>query len=235
MCARGAIALFVKTPGLSPVKTRLAKELGVDAAEVFHRSAAWAVSAVIYSATQQTALDGYYAVAEQTALTHGLWQAMPTLWQGEGGLGERMSTVYQELLKQYDFVLLVGADVPQMTADQLLNAASWFIHDGQARFVFGPSLDGGFWLFGGNHSLPLSVWTDVTYSVADTGTQFLGKIEPLGQVQLIASLRDVDEPADLAALYEALQHLESPVNEQISLMNFLESLLHCQSININSV
>ena len=36
----GAIAVFVKTPGLSPVKTRLAAKLGKATAEAFHLASA---------------------------------------------------------------------------------------------------------------------------------------------------------------------------------------------------
>ncbi len=124
----GAIAVFVKTPGLSPVKTRLAKSLTTDIAEAFHwAAAARAVSASIKAAGTQTAVQGYYAVAEKNALHHSAWQDLPRLWQGGGGLGERMRQVYQALLAQHDFVLLVGADIPQMTAQQLSQAASWLL------------------------------------------------------------------------------------------------------------
>jgi len=224
MTMYGAIALFVKTPGLSPVKTRLAKELGVEAAESFHLAAARAVAAVINASAKQAALQGVYAVAEQSALADDLWQDLPCLWQGEGGLGERMSLVYETLLKQYDFVILVGADIPQMTVKHLLKAGDWLARDEHARFAFGPSVDGGFWLFGGNCSLSHNLWTDITYSVADTGQQFLNKINVLGEVQTIASLQDVDELQDLMHLHESLRLLSDPMPEQLELIRFLETL-----------
>jgi len=224
MTMYGAIALFVKTPGISPVKTRLAKELGVEAAESFHLAAARAVAAVINASAKQAALQGVYAVAEQSALADDLWQDLPCLWQGEGGLGERMSLVYETLLKQYDFVILVGADIPQMTVTHLLKATDWLARDEHARFAFGPSVDGGFWLFGGNCSLPHNLWADVTYSVADTGQQFLNKIDSLGEVQTITLLQDVDELQDLIHLHESLRLLSDPMPEQLELIRFLESL-----------
>ena len=45
-----AVAIFVKTPGLSPLKTRLAKGIGSALATEFHRRAAAAVSAVARAA-----------------------------------------------------------------------------------------------------------------------------------------------------------------------------------------
>lgn len=232
MSMTGAIALFVKTPGLSPVKTRLAETLTAQIAESFHLSAASAISASIRAASKQAPLHGYYAIAEECALSHVAWQEMPCLWQGEGGLGERMRHVYQSLLSQHDFVILIGADIPQMTAQQLMHASEWLAHDNQARFSFGPSFDGGFWLFGGNCLVPATMWTEVAYSIADTGAQFLRKIEPLGEVQYLPSLRDVDEPCDLVLLHETLQGMSYLLPEQHELLHFLGTLprslfLHC--------
>ncbi len=221
----GAIALFVKTPGLSPVKTRLAETLNVQIAESFHLSAARAASANIMAASQQAPLHGYYAIAEESALAI-------VAWQGEGGLGERMGHVYQSLLTQHDFVILVGADIPQMTAQQLMHASEWLANDHQARFSFGPSFDGGFWLFGGNCLVPATMWTEVAYSVADTGAQFLRKVGRLGDVQHLPPLRDVDELCDLVLLHETLQGMPCLLPEQHELLHFLEKLprslfLHC--------
>jgi len=220
----GAIAVFVKTPGLSPVKTRLATQLGKETAEAFHLASAQSVVSVIQELSQLTDIKCYYAVAEQAALTHDYWQDLPCLWQGEGGLGERMAHIYQALLVEHDFVILVGADIPQMTAAELLGASSWLPHDEQARLVFAPSFDGGFWAFGGNCNIPLIAWTDVTYSEADTGTQFFNKIDQLGDIMTLTRLRDVDEVCDLLPLRDALLNLTEPLPEQYELIRFLDVL-----------
>ena len=81
----GAIALFVKTPGLSPVKTRLAVKLGTDAAEAFHLASAQAVKAVATAASQLADIQCYYAVAEAQAVHHADWQDLPCLWQISSG------------------------------------------------------------------------------------------------------------------------------------------------------
>ena len=80
----GAIAVFVKTPGLSPVKTRLASQLGKETAEAFHLAAAQSVSSVVQQLSKLADIQSYYAVAEQVALNHNYWQDLPCVWQGEG-------------------------------------------------------------------------------------------------------------------------------------------------------
>jgi len=220
----GAIAVFVKTPGLSPVKTRLAVKLGHKNAEAFHLAASRSVSSVLQDLSTLDDIQSYYAVAEESALKHDFWQDLPCLWQGEGGLGERMAHIYQTLLSKHDFVILVGADIPQMTAKELLLASAWLPHNEQARLVFGPSDDGGFWLFGGNCKIPDSIWTEVIYSQADTGDQFFNKIDQVGEVKTLAPLCDVDEVCDLITLHKALTELPAPSSSQLELIHFLDAL-----------
>lgn len=221
----GAIAVLVKTPGLSPVKTRLAVKLGQENAENFHLAASRSVSSTVQALSKLDDINSYYAVAEESALTHNFWQDLPCLWQGEGGLGERMAHIYQTLLAKHDFVMLVGADIPQMTARELLAASAWLPHNEQARLVYGPSVDGGFWLFGGNCKIPHAAWTDVIYSQPDTGAQFFNKVEKVGDIKTFSSLRDVDEVEDLVPLREALLNLTTPSLAQQELLHFLDALL----------
>ncbi len=219
----GAIAIFVKTPGYSPLKTRLAVQLGQTLAETFHLKSAHAVSAVVQAANHHGLLECYYAVAEQAALQHHYWIALPCLWQGQGGLGERMALIYQTLLNKHEFVILVGADSPQMTVD-VLSIASSSLFTKPDHMVFGPSVDGGFWLFGGNCTISPEAWINVKYSAADTGAQFLKNVQCYGNVTTIKKLIDVDEPTDLPVLQQALQALPNPLAEQLELMRFLERL-----------
>lgn len=222
----GAVAIFVKTPGLSPVKTRLAVEIGEQAAESFHLASARVVAAVVQQAARvndKTVLC-YYAVAEQSAMQHQHWRNLPCVWQGEGGLGQRMATVYQLLLSRHDFVILVGADSPQMTVDELNTAFACLFSSQNNTMVFGPSVDGGFWLFGGNCDVPLSTWTGITYSAPVTGRQFLGKIKQAGCVHMLTTLLDVDRPEDIPLLAQTFSNITDPLPEQTALMKLLESI-----------
>jgi rSAM/selenodomain-associated transferase 1 len=225
MYNNGAIAVFVKTPGLSPVKTRLAVHIGQQKAEAFHLASARSVSSVVKVLGEQRALKSYYAVAEKEAVSHPFWQDLPCVWQGEGGLGERMALIYDTLLATHDFVILVGADIPQMTSAELLKAVDWLSASKSNQLAFAPSVDGGFWLFGGNCAIPHSVWTEVAYSQAETGSQFLNRINKIGDVKILASLRDVDELDDLIALHQTLLDLPILQPEQRVLIQFLRGLI----------
>jgi uncharacterized protein len=217
------LAIFVKTPGHSPLKTRLARGIGASAAERFHRLAAAAVA----EAQARTALPAstvYWAVAEAEAMDAPLWRDLPRLAQGDGGLGARMHRVYDRLRARHGAAVLIGADAPQLQAADLQTA--WqALQTGDT--VIGPSADGGFWLFGGHVTLPDAAWTTTPWSQADTRARFLDAIgsDPLfGTVATLRTLRDVDEREDLPALLDALTALPSPTPAQSVLADWLRRL-----------
>lgn len=208
-----AVAIFVKTPGLSPVKTRLAAGIGAEAARAFHLAAAAAVASVVRQCHPE--LVPSWAVAEPDT-SH--WDGFPTLWQGEGGLGERMQSVYARLLARHGRVLLIGADAPQITPTSLL-AASRSLND--TPYVLGPAQDGGFWLFGGRLPVPSAVWTGTPYSAPRTCAMFAQGLRRHGQISFVDEFADTDRPEDLPPLRASLRALAHPTPEQTALAVWL--------------
>lgn len=200
----GAVAIFVKTPGLSPVKTRLGRVIGSRAAEEFYAlsvEATHEVSAEAIRRASSASLDltAYWAIAESAGTFHHMWHQFGNIFQGNGELGERLSNVYGELLDKHGFVLLIGADCPQMPWQYMIEAAS-FLRDGANRFVIGPAIDGGFCLFGGNAPLSEELWTRVPYSQSDTAVELMQGINALGDIRELLPLVDIDTIDDLRYL-----------------------------------
>lgn len=214
------LAIFVKTPGYSALKTRLAKRIGHDAAQAFHRLAADAVAAVARAANKPlTGLVPAWAVAEQSALDDPAWAALPRIAQGDGDLGARMQSVTEELCERHDGALLLGADTPQIRVEDLIAAVRALeVH----QHVIGPSADGGFWLFGTRRPVPASAWTTTPWSSHDTAERF---ISALGSQRIarLRSLRDADTADDLPPLLAALDELPDPLPEQRRLADWLRN------------
>lgn len=201
---RGAIAIFVKTPGLSPIKTRLGRVIGTSAAEEFYALSVEATQEVCTEAMRRASsvsldLTAYWAVAEPTDAFHHVWHQFGNIFQGNGGLGERLARVYSELLRKHDFVILIGADCPQMPWQYLIEAAS-ILRDVENRFVIGPAKDGGFYLFGGNAPLSEELWSRVPYSQSNTSVELMREIQALGEIRTLLSLVDIDTIDDLRRL-----------------------------------
>lgn len=230
---RPGLALFVKTPARSPVKTRLWPAIGREAAEALYLDCAAAGADIARSLHGAGLVHAYWAVAEAEApigangdeegRQANPWPELPCLSQGDGGLGERMATVYHELLARHGAALLIGTDVPQMPATAIAEACAVLV-DGLADLVIGPSDDGGFWLVGGRIALPRSTWTVPRYSTGDAAADFLAAL-PVGlRVHHLLRLRDLDEAGDLAVVAAALREMPTPTPAQLRALHRLDLL-----------
>ena len=206
-----ALAIFVKTPGLSPVKTRLAAVIGVDHAIRFHTLAAMATADVVRSCEPD--LVPYWAVAEASEEIGVAWPGFAQVAQGDGDLGARLHHVYGALQRRHGGVLLIGADTPQLTPELLRHAVET-LNDNKYPFVLGPAIDGGFWLFGGRQPVSLSVWNAVQYSGSGTAGELRDALEAHGAIATLPELRDVDDVEDMRSLAESLRALRDPLPAQ---------------------
>jgi len=211
------LAIFVKTPGYSPIKTRLAAITGKAFAEDWHQRAADCIAAVVKDCV---AITPYWAVAEDAALAAGRWPGLPALAQGEGGLGERMARVHEQLLRTHRSSILIGADTPAISADLLDEAACWLDHD-EPRLVIGPASDGGFWLFGANRPLPLPAWNAPVYGGTEVYRVLHAAMQDQGEWRELPTRDDLDRFEDLLPLIQQLAALPSPRPEQSSLLAWL--------------
>ncbi len=212
--ADAAVAVWVKTPGRSPVKTRLAATVGRARAEAFYRLAVRAVDGVVRAAvdTLGGTLVPYWAVAEPEPEAAAEWRGFATVGQGAGGLGERQALVYDVLQRRHGCVLFVGTDSPQLDPALLVEAARCLTpggggvgaDGGGASFAVGPAEDGGYYLFGGRRPLPRRVWTEVPYSDPGTLAALRPRLAAYGAVATLPTLFDVDTEAELARLGGAL-------------------------------
>ncbi|PIV32480.1 MAG: hypothetical protein COS34_12910 [Lysobacterales bacterium CG02_land_8_20_14_3_00_62_12] len=219
----GGLAIFVKTPGHSALKTRLAAGIGGSAATGWYQAAAVAVMEVAETAAANVGLHVYWAIAEAAALDDPAWRGAARIGQGEGGLGTRMARVHRQLLERHGFALLIGADAPQLAADELRRAACW-LQSPLPRAVIGLATDGGFWLFGSNRPLATANWEAVTYSQADSAQQFRAQMQNCGDWLELGVLGDVDTAADWPPCQQALRQLAAPTPAQQRLLSFMEQL-----------
>jgi rSAM/selenodomain-associated transferase 1 len=218
------LAIFVKTPGFSPVKTRLAATIGPTAAESLHYRMAATVMDVVRQAQSGGLLLSYWAIAEESAIASSVWKGLPVLAQGDGGLGERLDRVYRCLLERHQAVLLIGADAPQLTSASLIQGSEW-LQSAESRCVLGPCHDGGFWLFGGNRPISTEAWTAIAYSQQDTARQLRDAIGNAGIAwHELPGLMDIDSHDDLLPVADALHALPQPLPKQIQLAHFLNQL-----------
>ena len=201
-----AAAIFVKTPGLSPIKTRLAAELGSRKAEKFHLLSAHWTAHTLTEVSEEVPLTIYWAVAEAEGIEAQEWEHLPRVFQGKGGLGDRLATVYSSLLPKHQQVLLLGADSPELNPRVIVDAIKLLEDDeGGIDFVMGETPDGGFYLFGGKTPIDRSQWNAVPYSTDQTARKLRQSLAPLGKLNLVAPCHDIDTMKDFLELNERLK------------------------------
>ncbi len=118
-------------------------------------------------------------------------------------LGERMAHALAHVhTGRGGPIMVVGTDIPTLTAHHLLTARA-LLHDG-ADAVFGPAVDGGYYLVAVHHPQPSlfdldpSLWGGPTVLAASLTAARAARL----RVSLLPELRDLDIPADAAALLD---------------------------------
>lgn len=173
---RIVIAVFAKTIGLSPVKTRLAKDIGQHGAEKFYQYSINCTVACLQALSENNSLiDHVWVIAEEEGGEHPQWQGMHTQWTGSGGLGARLHHVYKLLQHQYDIVILIGSDCPQLPQSIIQQAIDHLIIQPN-DMVLGPAEDGGFYLFAGCSPIDEAIWLSTPYSQNNTADELTRQI-----------------------------------------------------------
>jgi hypothetical protein len=164
---QGHLVIFARTPRLGRVKSRLARDVGVVAAWQIYRQ----ISSTVLRRLGRShlwwcwlALDSRHPWRSGRVWPHG-WRRVD---QGSGDLGQRMARVARRLPPGP--VVIAGSDVPNMGADDVQSAFR-ALHDHD--FVFGPAMDGGYWLLGvKRRPIPHGLFAEVRWSsrnvLADT-------------------------------------------------------------------
>ncbi|MFK7839103.1 MAG: TIGR04282 family arsenosugar biosynthesis glycosyltransferase [Bdellovibrionales bacterium] len=208
-----ALAIFVKTPDISPLKTRLAETIGTDAAHDFYKLSLKSIE----TTAAKINITPYWAVAENDQTNHPLWQNFTAIHTGEGDLGARQHHIYQTLLSKHDKVLLIGADAPQISEHHIQSAIEALNkHD----FVIGPANDGGYYLFGGHNPTPAEIWANITWSAETTRAELEQNLP--SPPAYLSTLTDVDTEKDLHIVHK---EMSDDINKyQKQLMTWIEQL-----------
>ena len=192
------LAVFVRPPTAGKAKTRLATLFGERGA------------AELYQAFVEDTLRLCLRVRAAGRVELALWSAGPeddivSEWAGrlgvpvrlqpQGDLGVKLVAAFDEGLRRYERVVIIGSDAPTLPIG-LIGAA--FDSLERASVMLGPTNDGGYYAVGASHRVQPSFagvrWSS-THTLGDTL-----KANAQRRVATIAPWYDIDEPEDLAVL-----------------------------------
>jgi rSAM/selenodomain-associated transferase 1 len=204
---RTLIQVFAKAPVPGSVKTRLIPHIGAEAAaelycRMLRRTLATAAIARIGSVELWATEPADSPFVQLCRRLLGLQVHL----QVSGDLGARMSHALRAGLSRAEKVLLIGADIPSMTHQDLREARDAL--DQGCHAVLGPAEDGGYWLIGvRRHDERL--FEGIEWSVADVAQRQRERLRALQwRWHELATRWDVDRPEDLHRLAAAPHHSE---------------------------
>ncbi len=221
-----AIAIFVKTPELSPVKTRLGGEIGLKKAGEFYKLSIQKIRKEIELLLNEIKfgeVDVYWSLSEAFTPLHALkWNDHKRIHQKGEGLGEKISSVYNGLIdKGYKKVILLGGDSPQLSYKDYLSWVTQPLFDNE--YMIGPADDGGFYTFVSGAPISQELWCSVEYSQDNTALSLIEVLESNKFItQKLPPTFDVDYKTDLDKLMSQLQLQNHPA--AVNLREFLQEL-----------
>lgn len=217
--ARPAVALLARSPRVIG-KTRLTSHLPDDAAAALRRALlldtiecalgpGWPLHVCVTPAEEQHMVRDLIAA---DARLHAVVGQCHLHAQVEGDLGVRVAdAMARTLAAGHDAVVLVGSDVPALSALAIADAVAT-LEDagGDERLVFGPARDGGFYLVAGRHAWP-DAFAGIEWSRDTVLVHTEARARAVGlDVVRVASGDDVDTMADLAHLLRSAPASRAP-------------------------
>jgi hypothetical protein len=208
------LIIFTRYPAPGVAKTRLIPVLGPEGAAALQRrlTARTAETARRLMRTRNLAVEIRYEGGSAALLRRWLGEEFDFRPQEEGHLGQRMA---RGLAAAFDggasSALLIGADIPGINEGHLKRAFEALReHD----LVFGPALDGGYYLIGARAAPfvkdPAYLGAAIPWSSPQVLARTLEAVRNEGlSFSLLETLADIDRPEDLPRGMAALAG-ESP-------------------------
>ena len=205
---KSAVICFVKTPGLSKPKSRLASGIGEEKALSIYLGLIQCISETFLQLEKEN-LDLIWAVNESKGVENELWINRMVWAQPEGTLGEKLLAIEERASRSYESWVFIGSDTPALSSSLVLTAIDLLrAHD----FVAGPSLDGGFYLWGGRKKLTAQLWLTTPFSEQNTLALLT---QDLKDVEYLLTLPDLDHAEDIESVKVSLSSSTSEARHKV--------------------
>ncbi|MEO6833064.1 MAG: TIGR04282 family arsenosugar biosynthesis glycosyltransferase [Chitinophagaceae bacterium] len=186
---KNALILFARKLELGKVKTRLAATLGEEEAlEIYGR-----LLGHTRTVARVSNCDVHVFLTE--LIGDDFWIEFNTHQQIGLNLGQKMQHAFELVFELgYEKLIIIGSDCPGITPRHVKNAIESL---NKVDVVFGPALDGGYYLMGMKQVLP-RLFQEVNWSTSSVLFESLNRVEQAGKTYvLLEPLNDLDEEKDI--------------------------------------
>ena len=195
---------MVKEPRPGKVKTRLGNDIGMIEAAWWYRHQSLSLIRNMVHPKWETVIAVTPDIEGQKSR---VWPPeLKRISQGKSDLGERMLKIIESF--RVGPICIIGSDIPDVSIEKIDRAFTLLMRN---EFVIGPTLDGGFWLFGARKIRTISKktfknvrWSSI-YAYEDT-------IKTLETERWATCdiLRDVDNGTDFTAAQKTCLNWSPP-------------------------
>lgn len=192
-----ALVVLAKATGRGIGKTRLANDVGVEAAAEL--AEAFLADTIALSRASGREVTIAFTPVESRAEFSSIAPEATLVAQLDGDLGERIGAALSRALQGRGSAVLVGSDTPQLPRTVIEDA---FQALKGAEMVVGPATDGGFYLIGLTAPESLTgLFDGIDWSTCRVFQQLLQNARRLClTVQVLDAFTDIDDAISLAAV-----------------------------------
>jgi rSAM/selenodomain-associated transferase 1 len=191
--------MFVRFPGQGRVKSRLAKDMGEEAARNLYRRFVEDLSERFSKEAYKLRI-AFHPADKEREMREMLGAEFSYIPQTGEDLGERMKLAFLRCFSEgARFVVLIGSDIPDLPV-RIVDEAFRALDKYEA--VIGPSVDGGYYLIGFREdTLNRDVFTGLPWGAETVFQETMNILHTASaRVHVLPVWRDIDEHEDIAAL-----------------------------------
>lgn len=193
---KNTLIIFLKYPEAGKVKTRLAKDIGIDeAARIYSQMAFKIIDSVVETDSYNTIIF-YDPPGKEIEIKDWLGKKeLQLIAQSGNSLGDRISNAFREVYSQgAEKAVIIGTDCLQVTSETINEAISLL---DETDAVIGPAEDGGYYLLGLNIHTP-QIFKDISWSTEHVLDQTISNIEENSLTyKKLKTLKDIDIVDDI--------------------------------------
>ena len=198
-----ALILMTRVPKAGATKTRLMPELNGEECVAFHEACLMDLVDNMISKIE-AAIYIFYTGEPTEEFVHLFPKEVKLIPQSGADLGERMAEAFCQTLQVHECAVMIGSDIPNLDKNDL-EKAFISLENGE-DLVFGPALDGGYYLIG-MHSFHPELFTRITWGGEQVLNQTLERVERKGLTyHLLRNIQDIDTFEDLCEYVKNEEH-----------------------------
>jgi len=217
------VLVFLKSPVMGNVKTRLAEKIGNMQAVHLYKYFVYDTLKMLENGIHSIIIC-YYPFDAEKDILKWLGNKYPLRPQKGDTLGKKMSNAFEQAFEQgFDHVLLMGTDIPDLPGAIITKGFDELNHNDA---VIGPSTDGGYYIIGFNaRTFYPQAFENITWSTEKVFQETLNILrQNKKSIYILPEWRDIDIFEDLIEFINSNTETNSKPTQTFTYLSSLKMI-----------